>query len=155
MDPHIPLFVSRKLILCTPLLFSSPRMIFSQFSFCLFLTCLFLILSFLFFNTVGLGTLFTCSLSGFSTDSIHLFNCTQPIIVLGAFLSYKGTPALEAVSSRSCSHIHRQQTCLSDLPMRCKTANKRQSRQTGKNKNQSNSTSRALHSSHCSGKRGR
>lgn len=120
-------------------------MIFSQFSFYLFLVCVFLILL---LYTVKLEMLFTCSLCRFATDSIQSLNWRQCIIVLDVSLLYKETPVLEAVAFRSCSNVYRQQTCLSNLQIKCKTANDRWWRQTGKNKKQTNSTTRVLDGGH-------
>lgn len=46
------------------------------------------------------------------------------------------------------AQMYRQQTCSSNLQMKCKTGNDRWLGQTGKSKEQSNSTNRALDSGH-------
>lgn len=70
------------------------------------------------------------------------------VLLFSMYLYCIKTPILEAVAFRSCSNVYRQQTYLSNLQIKCKTANDRWWGQTGKSKKQTSSTTRVLDGGH-------
>lgn len=89
-------------------------------------------------------TPFTCR---FAKDSTQPLDWGQSIPVLGLSSLCKEPPVSESAAPRA-AQMYRQQTCSSNLQMKCKTGNDRWWGQTGKSKEQSNSTSRASDSGH-------
>lgn len=64
------------------------------------------------------------------------------------YLYFTKTLQSQRLQLLEAAQMYRQQTCLSNLQMKCQAGNDRWSGQTGKNKEQSNSTSRVLDGGH-------